>query len=154
MASVFGLGYNARNLAPDAQPRSAPRGPSAPGAPRAWLLPFLVALAPLAWLIWRFDFLVDDAFISFRYARNLALGHGLVFNVGESPPVEGYTNFLWVLMLAAVETLGWDPALWSRALSSSAPSSPPFTRGRGASGSFSGSGKRRTPTAATCCRGT
>ncbi len=25
----------------------------------------------------------DDAFISFRYARNLVEGHGLVFNVGE-----------------------------------------------------------------------
>ncbi|MFN7975565.1 MAG: hypothetical protein U0166_25030 [Acidobacteriota bacterium] len=41
----------------------------------------------------------DDAFISFRYSRNLVEGHGLVFNVGER--VEGYTNFLWVLLVAA-----------------------------------------------------
>lgn len=34
----------------------------------------------------------EDAFISFRYARNLVDGHGLVFNPGER--VEGYTNFL------------------------------------------------------------
>jgi tetratricopeptide (TPR) repeat protein len=35
--------------------------------------------------------LIDDAFISFRYAPNL----GLVFDPGER--VEGYTNLLWVL---------------------------------------------------------
>ena len=45
-------------------------------------------------------FLCDDAFISFRYARNLLEGHGLVFNPGER--VEGYTNLLWVLELAAL----------------------------------------------------
>src|SRR5262249_43827913 len=43
--------------------------------------------------------LVDDAFISFRYALNLARGQGLVFNPGER--VEGYTNFLWTVLLAA-----------------------------------------------------
>lgn len=42
---------------------------------------------------------IDDAFISFRYARNLTTGHGLVFNPGER--VEGYTNFLWVMLIAA-----------------------------------------------------
>lgn len=44
--------------------------------------------------------LCDDAFISFRYVRNLVEGHGLVWNRGER--VEGYTNFLWVLELAAL----------------------------------------------------
>lgn len=39
----------------------------------------------------------DDAFISLRYAKNLADGKGMVFNVGER--VEGYTNFLWTLLL-------------------------------------------------------
>ena len=42
--------------------------------------------------------LCDDAFISFRYAENLAQGNGLVFNPGEH--VEGYTNFLWTVLLA------------------------------------------------------
>jgi len=46
-----------------------------------------------------YAFLTDDAFISFRYAVNLAQGHGLVFNPGYER-VEGYTNFLWVLLLA------------------------------------------------------
>ena len=48
-------------------------------------------------------FLCDDAFICFRYARNLIEGHGLVFNRGER--VEGYTQLAWVLELAAL--WGW-----------------------------------------------
>ena len=47
-----------------------------------------------------YEFLTDDSYISFRYARNLAEGHGLVFNPGFER-VEGYTNLLWVLILAA-----------------------------------------------------
>src|SRR5690606_31171519 len=47
-------------------------------------------------------FVCDDAFISFRYAKNLAEHGELVFNVGMDPPerVEGYTNFAWVVVLA------------------------------------------------------
>jgi hypothetical protein len=45
---------------------------------------------------WRFT--TDDAYISLRYAEHLAGGHGLVWNVGESIPVEGYSNFLFVLL--------------------------------------------------------
>jgi hypothetical protein len=41
----------------------------------------------------------DDAFTSYRYAENLVQGHGLVFNPGER--VEGYSNFLYVLIMAA-----------------------------------------------------
>ena len=48
----------------------------------------------------------DDSYISYRYARNFADGIGLVWNRGES--VEGYTNFLWVVMLAATHKLGAD----------------------------------------------
>lgn len=39
----------------------------------------------------------DDAVTSMQYAKNLALGNGLVFNVGER--VDGYTNFLWVIVM-------------------------------------------------------
>lgn len=48
---------------------------------------------------------VDDAFISFRYARHLASGHGLAFNLNEIP-VEGYSSLAWVLILAAGAWLG------------------------------------------------
>lgn len=47
--------------------------------------------------------LFDDAYISFRYARNLLEGHGLVFNPGER--VEGYTNFLWTVLTALVAAM-------------------------------------------------
>ena len=59
----------------------------------------------LVWA-WQLRWLSDDAFISFRYARNWVDGEGLVFNHGER--VEGYTNFLWVLMLAIPYRLGLD----------------------------------------------
>ncbi len=72
---------------------------------------FLLCLPWLALLVWLASvswFLTDDAFISFRYVRNLLEGHGLVFNPGER--VEGYSNFLWVLELAAVwRALGVAP---------------------------------------------
>jgi len=41
--------------------------------------------------------IIDDAYISFRYALNLRLHHELVFNLGER--VEGITNLLWTLIL-------------------------------------------------------
>ena len=52
----------------------------------------------------------DDAFILYRYARNLAHGSGLVWNVGERP-IEGFTSLLAVLGLAAGHSLGLDLVL-------------------------------------------
>lgn len=45
--------------------------------------------------------LFDDAMISMQYAKNMAQGHGLVWNAGEKP-VEGYSNPLWVLLMAGI----------------------------------------------------
>jgi hypothetical protein len=56
----------------------------------------------------------DDAYISFRYVKNFVQGHGLVYNPGER--VEGYTNFLWVMLLVPFAALGLDLALVSIAL--------------------------------------
>jgi arabinofuranosyltransferase len=64
-----------------------------------------LGFAALFFRLWRF--VIDDAFISLRYARNLAEGHGLVYNGGER--VEGYTNFLWTLFLALPHLLRVDP---------------------------------------------
>ena len=52
--------------------------------------------------------LVDDAMISMRYARNLAEGHGLVWNVGQ-PPIEGFTNLGWTLILALFHFIPFSP---------------------------------------------
>ncbi|MCB8961987.1 MAG: hypothetical protein H6651_16850 [Ardenticatenales bacterium] len=51
----------------------------------------------------RYFWLDDDQMISMRYARNLAHGHGLVWNPGER--VEGYSNLLWTLLMALVHWL-------------------------------------------------
>ena len=69
----------------------------------------ILLLASLAVAVLHFDllqFFCDDAYISFRYSRNLAEGHGLVYNPGEY--VEGYTNFLWVLWIALGFLVGID----------------------------------------------
>jgi hypothetical protein len=52
-------------------------------------------------------FVPDDAYISFRYAEHLAEGKGLVFNLNESP-VEGYSNFLWILLGALLHGAGFE----------------------------------------------
>jgi len=64
-------------------------------------------------LIWDFG-PVDDAFITFRYARNLAAGEGLGFNPGER--VEGYSSLSWTLLLALGDALGLDLPDLSRVL--------------------------------------
>jgi len=76
------------------------------------VLSLVVAFCVL--VAWQLRFLTDDAFISFRYAQNLVLGHGLVWNPGEW--VEGYTNLLWTLLIAVGIWVGRDPALWAELL--------------------------------------
>ncbi len=46
-----------------------------------------------------FWFLTDDAFIAFRYISNAQLGLGYTWNPPPFQPVEGYTSFLWVVLL-------------------------------------------------------
>jgi hypothetical protein len=49
----------------------------------------------------------DDAFIALRYSERLVAGKGLTWDDG--PPVEGYSNLLWILLCAALRPfgLGW-----------------------------------------------
>lgn len=71
----------------------------------------LITIALLTILAWINRFIQDDAFISFRYAEHLINGHGLVWNIGER--VEGYTNFLWVILIAGGMQIGIEPVLFS-----------------------------------------
>lgn len=50
--------------------------------------------------------LTEDAHIMFRYAKNLANGYGLTWNIGKDP-VEGATAFLWTILLAGWHKLGF-----------------------------------------------
>ncbi len=59
-------------------------------------------------------FTVDDAFITFRYAKNLAEGKGFVYNPGEN--VLGITNPLYGLIIALGIKFGLDPIVFSKIL--------------------------------------
>ena len=56
----------------------------------------------------------DDAFVAFRYASRLISGHGLTWTDG--PPVEGYSDLLWVLFTAGGLVAGLDPVITARGL--------------------------------------
>lgn len=57
--------------------------------------------------------MLDDAFIFFRYAENWVAGHGPVYNAGEH--VEGYTSFTWMALLAGCHRVGLD-TVWASKL--------------------------------------
>lgn len=71
----------------------------------------LVLLAVLAYAGWReFWFLTDDAYITFRYISNHVRGWGYTWNPPPFRPVEGYSNFLWMVLLEGVwRVTGVDP---------------------------------------------
>ena len=94
----------------------------ASGAARRWAdrlerrpgTPLLVSCLLLAALAWRNRFIQDDAFISFNYAAHLVSGAGLTWLPGER--VEGYTNFLWTIIMSVPIALGIDPVRFSQVL--------------------------------------
>jgi len=86
-----------------------------PAPPRRFTTALVcIAVVALLALAYHNRLLVDDAFIAFRYAGNFARGLGLVYNPGDR--VEGYTNFLWVMLMAAGMRIGLDPGPWSQCL--------------------------------------
>ena len=74
-------------------------------------LTVLVLLAAAAYVGWsQFWFLTDDAFITFRYISNHMRGWGYTWNPPPFRPVEGYSNFLWMILLEGVWRLtGVEP---------------------------------------------
>lgn len=73
----------------------------------AWGLAIAVPLLAVLHAVGVFPhFVEDDAYISFRYADRLTSGHGLTWT--EGTPVEGYSDLLWVLLVALLERLGLD----------------------------------------------
>lgn len=73
--------------------------------------PWLIALLALAARLLPTPRTIDDAFITFRYARNLLDGLGFVYNAGEQ--VLGTTTPLYTLLMAALAGLtGWRDFPW------------------------------------------
>ena len=87
-----------------ASPLGDPRGP--------FLLPLVLMLVArvVAWI--QLPLASEDAYITFRYARHFASGHGLVYNPGEK--VMGFSSPLWTAWNAVGLRLAQDPVLWSR----------------------------------------
>lgn len=67
-------------------------------------------------LCWRVrTFVTDDAWISVRYAENLADGHGFVWNPGGAR-AEGFSNPLLVYLEASAHLAGWSALSAARVL--------------------------------------
>ncbi len=81
-----------------------PRGP--------FLVPLLLLVIArvIAWAI--LPLAAEDAYITFRYARNLAAGNGLVYNPDER--VMGFTSTPWALWSTLGILFLKNPVLWSR----------------------------------------
>src|SRR6266446_7875595 len=47
----------------------------------------------------------EDAAMLMRYAQHIIQGHGIVWNIGEKP-VDGATDFLFMMVLAALGKTG------------------------------------------------
>jgi len=95
---------------------SSSREAESPARRRTLLLVAAGAVAALL-ALWRWSavrILLDDAFISYRYAANWVAGKGLVYTEGVY--VEGYTNLLWTLFAAAGIAVGADPVVVTRTL--------------------------------------
>ncbi len=73
-----------------------------------------VGLATAATFDWRLP-PYEDAAMLMRYAQHLAAGHGIVWNVGD-PPVDGATDFLFLVLLAGTVKLGVGLTTATRAL--------------------------------------
>lgn len=72
---------------------------------------FYLVFSALIYLAWFNRFLQDDSYIVFRYAYNLAKGNGLVWNIGQR--VEGYTTFLYTLIMSVPIYFGLDVGMAS-----------------------------------------
>ena len=79
------------------------------------ILSFLLVATGVAYIL-HWSFTVDDAAISFSYARNFASGFGLGALYPGAARVEGYSNLLWVILLGAGTWLGLDTILVSKIL--------------------------------------
>ena len=79
----------------------------------------LLLLLFVGWYVWAALDLrgrpEEDAAMLMRYSRHLAAGHGIVWNIGEKP-VDGATDFLFMVVLAAVHGLGLSLETSARAI--------------------------------------
>lgn len=75
-------------------------------APAIGAIASLLALAGFLAIL-AMGHLDEDAYILFTYSRNLAAGHGIVWDWAHGH-AEGATDFLWMVLLAGLDRLGMD----------------------------------------------
>jgi hypothetical protein len=83
----------------------------------AWLMALLILIGIACDQVRREGgFRVDDAYITFSFSKNLAAGNGPIFSHGLR--VEGYSNFLWMLLVAVrfLFSAQGDPYNFARAV--------------------------------------
>ena len=99
------------------RPAARPRPDEALASPRLaaslLLLAGAVAFVVQAAHVW--PFIADDAYITFRYAANLAAGHGPNWNI-DGPRAEGFTSYGFLLLSVIPELLRFDPVPFARAV--------------------------------------
>lgn len=88
-----------------------------PEIQRKWIVRF--ALPVIVGLFYfsassHFDYTPDDTFIYLQYAKNLSIGNGFSFNVGE--PSYGFTSPLWVFLIAVGGLIGGELYTIAKAL--------------------------------------
>jgi arabinofuranosyltransferase len=80
---------------------------------------FLVSMSLLlliaVYLTW--EIVIDDSYITYRYSYNLAKYLRICWNITDNPPVEGYSNPLWMFLNALVFALGINMVVFSKILS-------------------------------------
>jgi hypothetical protein len=71
-----------------------------------WLA-FFVIFTPLFVFAYRFTVPAEDAVILYEYAKNLAL-RGIITYGGSIAPIEGATDFAWMVTIALLKYVGLD----------------------------------------------
>jgi hypothetical protein len=81
-----------------------PRGPV--------LVPLVLLLAARGIAVLALPLAAEDAYITFRFARNAAMNGALVYNPGER--VMGFSSPLWTLWVAVGQWVHVGPEIWTR----------------------------------------
>lgn len=84
------------------------------GRRQAWAVALCMSLF-LVHYFWYSHWYIEDAAISFSYARNLATGEGFASYPGGEP-VEGFSNPTWTLALAVLHLVGINPFIGGKLL--------------------------------------
>ncbi len=79
-----------------------------------YLIISVIGILVSIFISYNMRWLGDDIFIALRYVKNFNAGNGLVYNVGER--VEGYTDFLWLILISVFTYFKCDAAKTSEVL--------------------------------------